>query len=126
LVREKILKPLEMNSTVYTIADRLKQSDYGLPFTEKRDTMELYKIPYYEDTQGLAAAGAIISNIDDMSHWLIALMNNGKYAGKQVLPSKVLQATLEPAIALPRRSNREPRFHLFLSASICVNPRPKT
>ena len=111
---------------MYTIADRLKQSDYGLPFTEKRDTMELYKIPYYEDTQGLAAAGAIISNIDDMSHWLIALMNNGKYAGKQVLPSKVLQATLEPAIALPRRSNREPRFHLFLSASICVNPRPKT
>src|SRR5713226_10745311 len=36
-----------------------------------------------------------------MSHWLIALMNNGKYGGKQVLPPKVLQATLEPAIALP-------------------------
>src|SRR5437867_8240152 len=100
-VREKILQPLEMNSTVYSIADMLKQPDYGVPFTEKRDSMELYKIPYYEDTDGLAAAGAIISNIEDMSHWLIALMNNGKYAGKQVLPPKVLQATLEPAIALP-------------------------
>src|SRR6185436_13664402 len=100
-VREKILKPLDMNSTVYSIADMLKQPDYGVPFTEKRDSMELYKIPYYEDTDGLAAAGAIISNIEDMSHWLIALMNNGKYAGKQVLPAKVLQATLEPAIALP-------------------------
>ena len=100
-VREKILKPLEMNHTVYSIADMLKQPDYGVPFTEKRDTMELYKIPYYEDTDGLAAAGAIISNIDDLSHWLIALMNNGKYGGKQVLPPKVLQATLEPAIALP-------------------------
>jgi len=32
---------------------------------------------------------------------LIALMNNGKYGGQQVLPPKVLQATLEPAIALP-------------------------
>ena len=100
-VREKILTPLEMNHTVYSIADMLKQPDYGVPFTEKRDTMELYKIPYYEDTQGLAAAGAIISNIEDMSHWLIALMNEGKYAGKQVLPPKVLQATLEPAISLP-------------------------
>ena len=100
-VREKILKPLDMNSTVYSIADMLKQPDYGVPFTEKRDSMELYKIPYYEDTDGLAAAGAIISNIEDMSHWLIALMNNGKYAGKQVLPPRVLQATLEPAIALP-------------------------
>jgi CubicO group peptidase (beta-lactamase class C family) len=99
-VREKILKPLDMNSTVYSISDMLKQPDFGVPFTERRDSMELYKIPYYEDTQGLAAAGAIISNIEDMSHWLIALMNNGKYAGRQVLPPRVLQATLQPAIAL--------------------------
>src|SRR2546425_3404464 len=99
-VREKILTPLEMNHTVYSIADMLKQPDYGVPFTEKRDTMELYKIPYYEDTQGLAAAGAIISNIEDMSHWLIALMNDGQYAGNLVPPPKVLQATLEPAISL--------------------------
>lgn len=100
-VREKILTPLEMNSTVYSIADMLKHPDYGVPFTERRDSMEIYKIPYYEETSGLAAAGAIISNIDDLSHWLIALMNNGKYAGKTVLPPKVLEATLEPGIALP-------------------------
>src|SRR5438309_9962326 len=95
-----------MNHTVYSISDMLKQSDYGVPFTEKRDSMELYKIPYYEDTEGLAAAGAIISNIEDMSHWLIALMNNGQYGGKQVLPPKVLQATLEPAIALPNAAGQ--------------------
>src|SRR2546427_9507672 len=77
-VREKILKPLEMNHTVYSIADMLKQPDYGVPFTEKRDSMELYKIPYYEDTDGLAAAGAIISNIEDTVHWRIALLNNGQ------------------------------------------------
>jgi CubicO group peptidase (beta-lactamase class C family) len=100
-VRENILTPLEMKSTVYSIADMLKQPDFGVPFTERRDTTELYKIPYYEETSGLAAAGAIISNIDDLSHWLIALMNDGKYSGKQILPSKVLQATLEPSIALP-------------------------
>ena len=78
-----------------------KQPDFGVPFTEKRDTFELYQIPYYEDTAGVAPAGAIISNIEDMSHWLIALMNDGKYGGKQVLPADVLKATLEPAIALP-------------------------
>lgn len=100
-VRANILTPLEMKSTVYSIADMLKQPDFGVPFTERRDTTELYKIPYYEETSGLAAAGAIISNIDDLSHWLIALMNDGKYFGKQILPSKVLQATLEPSIALP-------------------------
>lgn len=105
-VREKIFQPLEMNHTVFSISDMLKQPDYGVPFTERRDSMELYKIPYYEDTDGLAAAGAIISNIEDMSHWLIALMNNGQYNGKQLLPPKALQATLEPSIALPNAAGQ--------------------
>jgi CubicO group peptidase (beta-lactamase class C family) len=100
-VRENIFAPLNMTSTVYSIADMLKQPDYGVPYTEKRDNFELYKIPYYEDIAGVAPCGAIISNIQDMSHWLIALMNDGKYAGQQILPANVLKATLEPAIALP-------------------------
>jgi CubicO group peptidase (beta-lactamase class C family) len=37
----------------------------------------------------VAPCGAIVSNIEDMSHWLIALMNQGKYNGKQVLPAEV-------------------------------------
>ena len=100
-VRERIFQPLGMTHTVYSIADMLKQPDYGVPFDERRDSFELYKIPYYEDTDGLAAAGAIISNMEDMSHWLIALMNGGLYNGQQVLPPKVIDATLQPAIALP-------------------------
>ena len=99
-VRERILEPLDMRSTGYTISEMLKHPDYGVPFREKRDSFELYKIPYYEDTEGVAPAGAIISNIDELSHWLIALMNDGKYNGKQVLPANVLKATLQPAIAL--------------------------
>ena len=100
-VREKIFTPLDMSTTCYTIADMLKQPDYGVPFREKRDSFELYKIPYYEDTEGVAPAGAVISNIDELSHWLIALMNEGKYNGRQVLPAGALKATLQPAIALP-------------------------
>jgi len=103
-VRERILAPLDMNTTCYTIADMTKQPEYGVPFREKRDSFELYKIPYYEDTEGVAPAGAIISNIDELSHWLIALMNDGKYNGKQVLPTSVLKATIQPAIGLPNTS----------------------
>jgi len=100
-VRDRILEPLNMSSTTYTITEMVKRPDHGVPFREKRDTFELYKIPYYEDTEGVAPAGAIISNIEDMSHWVIALMNEGKYNGKQVLPASVLKATLQPAIGLP-------------------------
>jgi CubicO group peptidase (beta-lactamase class C family) len=100
-VRERILTPLDMPTSGFTVADMLRQPDHGVPFREKRDSFELYKIPYYEDTEGVAPAGAVISSIEELSHWLIALMNDGKYNGKQVLPANVLKATLQPAIGLP-------------------------
>jgi CubicO group peptidase (beta-lactamase class C family) len=116
-VRERILQPLEMKSTEYSIADMQKHPDYGVGFTEKRDTTEIYKIPYYEDTAGMAPAGAIISNIEDLSHWLIALMNEGRYAGKQVLPAGVLKSTLEPSIALPNSLGEAKGYWEMLNAA---------
>jgi CubicO group peptidase (beta-lactamase class C family) len=116
-LRERIFKPLEMTSTVYSIADMVKQAEPGVPYTEKRDSFELYKIPYYEDIGGVAPCGAIISNIQDMSHWLIALMNGGRYNGKQVLPPAVLKATLEPAIALPNTAAEVRGFWEALNAA---------
>jgi len=103
-VQERIFDPLQMKSTGYSIAEMLKQPEFGVGFTERRDSFEIYRIPYYEDIAGVAPCGAIVSNIDDMSHWLIALMNDGKYDGKQVLPADVLKATLVPSIALPNTS----------------------
>jgi CubicO group peptidase (beta-lactamase class C family) len=100
-VKERIFEPLEMNSTSYSIADMVKRPEFGVGFTERRDSFEIYRIPYYEDITGVAPCGAIVSNIENMSHWLIALMNEGKYKGKQVLSAEVLKATLQPAIALP-------------------------
>src|SRR5258708_2040723 len=106
-VRDRILNPLDMKSTGYTIGHMVEQPEHGVGFTERRDSFELYKIPYYEDIEGVAPCGAIVSNINDLSHWLIALMNDGKYAGKQVLPSDVLKQTLQPAIGLPNNDTEQ-------------------
>jgi CubicO group peptidase (beta-lactamase class C family) len=103
-VRERILDPLQMNSTCYTVADMLRRPEFGVGYTERKHSFELYRIPYYEDFLGIAAAGAINSNLEDMSHWLIALMNSGKLNGKQVLPPEVLKATLQAAIADPSQA----------------------
>src|ERR1039457_2042457 len=83
--RDRILDPLQMKSTAYTIDEMVKQPEHGVGFTERRDSFDLYKIPYYEDIAGVAPCGAIVSNINDLSHWLIALMNDGKYNGKEGL-----------------------------------------
>src|SRR5260370_14342172 len=90
-----------MRSTTFTIADMLKTPEPGVPYTERRDNTELYQIPYYSDAIGVAPAGAINSNIVDMSKWLIALMNDGKIDGRQILPQSAIRQTLAPSIALP-------------------------
>jgi len=114
-VRDRILQPLDMQSTGYTIAEMVKQPEHGVGYTERRDSFELYHIPYYEDTDGVAPCGAIVSNIQDLSHWLIALMNEGKYAGRQVLPADVLRQTSQPAIALPNTTAEQRGFWEMLN-----------
>jgi CubicO group peptidase (beta-lactamase class C family) len=102
-LRERLFTPLDMKSTMFSIEEMTRQPDCFVPYNERRDTTILYRIPYYEEAQGIGPAGSIISNITDMAKWLIALMNNGKYNGKQIIPPAVLQATLAPSIALPNR-----------------------
>jgi CubicO group peptidase (beta-lactamase class C family) len=100
-VRERILTPLGMTRTTFTIDEMLKTPEPGVPYTERRDTTELYRIPYYSDAIGVAPAGAINSSITDVSKWLIALMNDGAVDGRQVLPKAAIKQTLAPSIALP-------------------------
>ncbi|MGH7521110.1 MAG: serine hydrolase [Gemmatimonadales bacterium] len=100
-LQARIFQPLGMTGTVFSIDDVIKQPDHGVPFTERRDSDELYGIPYYREQVAIGPAGSINSNIQDLSHWLIALMNGGRYDGRQVIPAGVVKATLEPAIAMP-------------------------
>ena len=116
-VRERILQPLDMKSTGYTIAEMVKASEHGVGFTERRDSFDLYKIPYYEDIEGVAPCGAIVSNIQDLSHWLVALMNNGMYGGRQVIPADVLKQTMQPAIGLPNTAAEQRGFWEMLNAA---------
>ncbi len=114
-VKEKIFQPLGMNSTVFSIKDMLKQNDYFVPYNEKRDTTILYQIPYYEDVAAVGPAGAIISNINDLSKWLIAQMNDGKYNGKQIIPEDIIKATLTPATPIDNSTNLEKDYLELLS-----------
>src|SRR6266849_2242909 len=116
-VRERVLQPLDMKSTGYTIAEMVKAPEHGVGFTEKRDSFDLYRLPYYEDIEGVAPCGAVVSNIEDLSHWLIALMNDGQYRGRQVLPADVLRQTLQPAIGLPNTAAEQRGFWEVLNAA---------
>lgn len=116
-VRDSILTPLGMTSTVFTIDDMLKSPDHGVAYDERRDSTVLYEIPYYRAQTGIAPAGAIISNIQDISKWLIAQMHDGVFNGKRVLPAGVLKQTLAPSIAMPNTGLEERGYGELLNAA---------
>jgi hypothetical protein len=47
----------------------------------------------YDQWDNLGPAASIVSNVNDLSHWLIFQLDSGKYKGKEILPFAVLQRT---------------------------------
>ena len=96
-VRIKFFVPLGMSRSIFSAEDMQKQPDFLTAYYEKRDTSTLAPFPFYTRQQGIGPAGAIISDLNDMSHWLIMQMHGGKYNNKVVVPSSVIRATMQPA-----------------------------
>lgn len=100
-VSQRILTPLEMRGTGFSIEHLKASTDHAVPYSEQRDSFELQQVPYYEECAAVGPAGAIVCNIEEASRWLGAVIDNGRFRGKQVVPPAVIKATLEPAIYLP-------------------------
>jgi CubicO group peptidase (beta-lactamase class C family) len=100
-VQRRIFDPLNMSHSTLTIEDNIKGPEPAVPYSERRDSTELYRQPYYTAEVAIAPAGAINSNVEDLSRWVIALLNKGKVDGKQVIPEAVLRETMAPSLGLP-------------------------
>ena len=99
--QENIFTPLAMKSSLFTIEAMESKADFAFPYYEDRETDQLIKRPFYREVQGMGPAGSIISNLEDMSKWVVALMNKGNYQGKNVIPNAILTETLQPGLATP-------------------------
>ncbi len=98
-ITEKLFSPLNMSHSMFTVKEMLKQPDFMRPYYEKRDTTILLPLPFYTQQQGIGPAGSIISNINDLSFWLIAQMHGGKLNNKKIIPASIVKETLVPAMA---------------------------
>lgn len=83
-VKEKLFIPLGMTSSNVSIPELLKSEDIAVGYGVKPDNT-FDKLDYYH-IDGMAPAGAINSNVNDMAKWMIAWINNGKYEGKEIIP----------------------------------------
>jgi len=87
-VRDQVLNPLEMNRTNFSVLDSQKDQDYGLPYREEKGKIK--KIDFRNITN-MGPAGSINSSVEEMSHWLIVHLNQGKYKGKSIIRAQTVE-----------------------------------
>ena len=90
-VYDSLLMPLKMNNT-HTLSQGISQRpNVSKPYTNSF-TGNLTEIPY-DAIDNLGPAGSIVSNVSDLSHWLLMQLDSGRYEGKRILPWEVLRKT---------------------------------
>lgn len=73
-VQERILTPLEMNRTIYSINELNSKGNYATPHGIRNN--KNYPIPWAK-WDNVAATGGLISSVSDISKWMIFNLNHG-------------------------------------------------
>lgn len=92
-LKEKIFTPLGMSSTLALSRDFPLAANKCSAHTMADG--KLIRIPFCI-IDNLAAAGSIGSSVNDMSHWVMAQLDRGKYEGRQVIPAAAIAQTCLP------------------------------
>ncbi len=74
-----------MTESDFSVTDLAKAPDAALGYGLKNDSM-IKKLDYYL-IGALGPAGAINSNVLDMSKWVETWIHGGKFHGKEIIPS---------------------------------------
>ena len=95
IVMQKIFQPLAMKKSCFSDQDMINSNNYSLGYFMQDSSNKLLPVTY-TSSERLEPAGSIKSNIEEMSHWMIAQLNGGKYKGQQVVPENSIKETLIP------------------------------
>lgn len=104
-VKKNILMPLGMDNTYMNTAGLAKRENVALPYNNLYTNITA--LPF-DKIDNLGPATSMVSNVKDLSKWLLCQLDSGKYEGKQVLPWAVLQKTRDANIVI---SNRKSPFY---------------
>ncbi|MBU6382900.1 MAG: beta-lactamase family protein [Verrucomicrobia bacterium] len=98
LIQDRILSPLKMESTNFSISDMQKSKSFASPYIEKNDVLK--KMPF-RDLSLISAAGGMNSNVEDMTHWLNMLIGGGVYKNRVLINPATLQELYAPQVIIP-------------------------
>ena len=102
-VQDSILKPIGMTNTYMLTAGMAQRNNVSKPYTNQF-TGQLTELPY-DQVDNLGPAGSMVSNVKDISKWLLTQLDSGRFDGKQVLPWPVIRETRDINIAMSSRKS---------------------
>jgi CubicO group peptidase (beta-lactamase class C family) len=119
-MQDSILEPLQMRHTYTSLSQISNVEELTTPYTSLySDTLQRVQ---YDNDFNLAPATALISNVFDISHWLIFQLDSGRYNGKQVMNFDILQSTRDINIIISsRRSSNLPTNFVGYGLGIMVS-----
>lgn len=112
-VRERLFKPLQMNNSLALATEIVRANNAARAHTYYDGVM---KVAPYGMIDNLAPAGSISSSVNDLSHWVIAQLDSGRYANEQAIPFDVIKRTRYPESIQGRRGHAFNRRHYSLYA----------
>jgi CubicO group peptidase (beta-lactamase class C family) len=110
LTHRRLLLPLAMQQTVFTQKEAEQFSNRAAGYFADSNK-RLIRSTYLAESEALGPAGTIKSTIEDMSHWMIAQLNGGRYKGVQVIPEAAIKQTLIPNAIADRDGRWEELSH---------------
>jgi CubicO group peptidase (beta-lactamase class C family) len=101
-VQQHILSPLGMTNTYMNTAGLAQRTNVAQPHNNLYGPLS--KIPF-DQVDNLGPATSMVSNVRDLSKWLLLQLDSGRYEGKQILPWAVLQKTRDANILTGSRKS---------------------
>jgi CubicO group peptidase (beta-lactamase class C family) len=81
-VQERILDPLGMTSTNFSVETSQQSGDFALPYAEKDNQVQA--IPF-RNIDLVGPAGSINSNVEDMARWVMLHLGKGTIEGEVIV-----------------------------------------
>ena len=109
-VQERILKPLGMRDTNFSVDDMQKAHDYSYAYDAHSG--EIKRIPP-RDISAIGPAGSINAHIEDYAQWLAFNIKAGAHKGKQLISAESLGEIHAPQMAIPVQDELGQAFHMM-------------
>ncbi len=96
-VKENILGPLRMNRSFFHKEDVEADADVATPYIITRDGEPIESVHPY----GIYADGGLISNVCDLSQYIIMYLNRGMCGGQTLVSPNSIEEMEKPRVKLP-------------------------